>query len=328
MKRVGKTVEHKDKISVIVPVYHVEAYLKRCLDSILSQSYRNIEVILVNDGGTEEETALCLEYAAKDDRIIYVCQENQGLSAARNKGLSLATGDYLQFVDSDDWIFPEALEVLLRTASDIGADMVIFDVQYEWEGHSYLEKLSIKPGVYSPESILEQLAIPSIPPYAWNKFCLRSLYDGVLFPVGEKWEDVPTVIYPVSRAKRIAVLDKPLYHYYQRDDAITKQGMQDGSIHKWRFLQYAKRYDFLKTNYPEIAPAARTSLVRAGMSYYAYCLHERDQRQERQRVLSFIQSSEMGEGLSNTKVRLIRFGFCLLPDLTARIFRLKHKRKG
>ncbi|MBQ1446862.1 MAG: glycosyltransferase family 2 protein, partial [Solobacterium sp.] len=92
------------KISIIVPVYHVEKYLERCLDSILGQSEPDFELILINDGGTEAETAICEKYAAMDERIIYRRQKNQGLSAARNAGLALYRGEWLMFVDSDDWV--------------------------------------------------------------------------------------------------------------------------------------------------------------------------------------------------------------------------------
>ncbi len=312
-------------VTVIMPVYNVLSLLPEAVESVLRQTCPDWELILIDDGSTDGSGAACDRYAASDPRIRVIHQENGGLSAARNTGLSAAAGKYLQFLDSDDWLEPDALEVLLQTASDTGADMVIFDAQYEWPDHSMHERSSLAPGIYTPEFILEKLSVPSIPPYACNKFCLRSLYDGVLFPPGEKWEDVPTVIRPVSRAGAIAVIDRPLYHYRQREDAITKQAIRDGSMHKWKFLQYAKRYDFLRANYPQIAPAARGALVSNGINYCAYCLRGRDQKAERQRVLRLLRSREMGSGPLSPRIRLLRSAFCAFPDLTALLLRLRRK---
>ena len=311
-------------VSVIMPVYNTESYLKTAVESVIGQSFSGWELILIDDGSTDSSGEICDSFAAADPRIRVIHRENGGLSAARNTGLGAAAGEYVRFLDSDDWLSPDALEVLLKTAAGSQADMVIFDVQYEWNDHSMHERPPLAPGKYGPEFILEKLSVPSIPPYACNKFCLRSLYDGVLFPEGEKWEDVATVIYPVSRAAMITVIDRPLYHYRQRDDAITKLAIQDGSIHKWRFLQYAKRYAFLMANYPGIAAAARGSLIRNGLLYYSYCLRGREYQNERKRVLSFIRSPEMGQGLPGLKLRLVRKAFCMFPHLAAFLFRAWH----
>ena len=113
-------------ISIIIPVYKVEPYLRKCLDSVVQQTYRNLEIILVDDGSPDSCGAICDEYATKDERITVIHQENKGLSAARNAGLDIATGDYIQFVDSDDWIEPDALATVLSIAEDHHVDIVCF----------------------------------------------------------------------------------------------------------------------------------------------------------------------------------------------------------
>lgn len=312
-------------VTIIAPVYNTLPMVSAMVESVLCQTCPEWELILVDDGSTDGSGVICDRYADSDFRIKVIHQANQGVSAARNTGLSVATGDYLQFLDSDDWLSPDALETLLKTISVSNADMVIFDAQYEWSDYSMHERSALAPGIYTSEVILEKLSVPSLPPYVCNKFCLRSLYDGVLFPVGEKWEDVSTVVYPVSRARRISVIDRPLYHYRQREDAITKQAARDGSIYKWRFLQYTRRYEFLKANYPDIAGVARDSLVRNGLMYYSFCLRGKDYQSERQRVLSFLRSPEMGRELPTAKVRLARIAFCISPHLTAFLLRLWRK---
>ena len=309
-------------VSVIMPVYNTASYLAEAVESVTNQSFSDWELILINDGSTDDSGTICESYAASDPRIHVIHQENRGLSAARNTGLRTASGEYIQFLDSDDWLFPDALEVLLKAITAFQTDMVIFDLQYEWEDHSLHERSALKPGKYDSEFILKKLSEPSLPPYACNKFCRRYLYDGVLFPVGEKWEDVATVIYPVSRAGQIAVIDRALYHYRQREDAITKQASRDGSIHMWRFLQYSKRYEFLMANYPNIAAAARPALIRNGLMYYSFCLLGNGHQREKQHVLSVLRSPEMGHGLPSIKLRYMRLLFCISPRLTAFLFRI------
>lgn len=319
--------ETKPVVSVIIPVYDTVSFLTQAVESVLHQSFPDWELILVDDGSSDGSETVCDNYAASDPRIHVIHQENQGVSAARNKGLSAAAGDYLQFLDSDDWLSADALEILTRTISESGADMVIFDARFEGNGWSRHETSRVSPGVYTSEQILELLSIPSIPPYACNKFCRRTLYDGVNFPPGEKWEDVATTFIPVSRAGQIAVIDRELYHYRQWGGAITKQAVQDNSIHKWRFLQYRKRYEFLCSHYPRIAPAARWSVFVNGMLYYSFCLSGKDHRDERIKVRQYLRSPEMGRGLSGPGRRLAWLSFCLFPGFTVALYCARASRK-
>ncbi len=201
--------------------------------------------------------------------------------------------------------------------------MVIFDAQYEGDNYSWHEKSTIPDGLYDSKTILENLAKPSIPPYAWNKFCKRSLYDGVFFPEGENWEDVATTFYPVSRAKKIAVLGKPLYHYRQRESAISKRAFKDGSAYKWRFIQYRKRYEFLKINYPELADLAKESLIRNGLLYYSISLQGKKDRKEKREIFDYLCSREFDEGIINQKLRFARKGFETFPSIMSYIIRRK-----
>ena len=120
----------RPEISIIVPVYHVEKYLRKTIDSILRQTFSDFELILVNDGGNEEETAICKEYARKDSRIVYIYQTNQGLSAARNSGLAISRGNWIMFVDSDDWVREDFCEKALESVRSTGADMGVFDLEH------------------------------------------------------------------------------------------------------------------------------------------------------------------------------------------------------
>ena len=218
------------KVSVIVPVYNVETYLDEAVRSVLQQTISDWEMIMVDDGSTDNTGPLCDSYAAADPRIKVIHQENRGLSGARNTGMKYAQGEFLQFLDADDRLYPDALEKAYTAAVDNNAGIVIFDAYIEGNGWSYHEGSPLSEGVYSREEILKALIKPIIPPYAWNKFCRRKLYDGIQFPEGEKWEDVSTTFQPVMRTERIMVLNKPLYCYRQREDAISKTAASDNSI--------------------------------------------------------------------------------------------------
>lgn len=257
-------------VSVIMPVYNTAPYLDEAIESVLTQTVSGWELIAVDDGSTDSSGRMLDGWAARDSRIRVFHTENRGLSAARNLGLSVMSGDFIQFLDSDDRLAPTALEEALAALTGTGADMAIFDAYLEGMGTSFHEKSALAPGTFGPLPVLTELARLGLPPYAWNKFCKRALYDGVTFPVGEMWEDAGTTFRPIARAGKIAILGKPLYRYRQRPDAVTKTALADRSAYKWRFLQYRKRYEFLKQTFPSAAEAARESVAANGLFFYAF----------------------------------------------------------
>ena len=300
-------------VSVVMPVYNVREYLDEAVNSVLAQSYDHWELILIDDGSTDGSGEACDRYARLDPRIRVFHQENRGVSGARNAGMKLAEGEFLQFMDSDDWLFPEALERCVKTARDESANLVIFDALYELGNKSMHEKSRLAPGIYDNKTVLEAVARPVIPPYAGNKFCKRELYDGVTFPEGELWEDAGTTYLPISRARRIAVLGKPLYHYRQRDDAISKRAVRDKSIYYWRYKQYKKRYEFLKGFDPAIAKAAKKNVLRSGMMW---CALAKDKAQKDVReARAFLLSPEMDGGAEDVETRTLRLLFRVHPGI-------------
>ena len=169
----------QDKISVIVPVYNGETYLAKCLDSLLAQTHTNLEILLINDGSTDATEFLCQQYAAKDARIVYIAQENKGVSVARNKGLNAMTGDYLAFMDADDWLDLDAYEKLLATMSQQAVEVVFFQSTNDTpEGGSQHRCSRAKTGKADGEEMVRQMLCyvdKSGRPYGyyfnvWNKF--------------------------------------------------------------------------------------------------------------------------------------------------------------
>lgn len=235
-------------ISIIVPVFDVEQYLPRCIESIISQSYENIEILLIDDGSQDRCGEICEEYARKDRRIRVFHTENRGLSSARNLGLQEAKGEYLGFVDSDDWIEKDMYEFLLRKIRTTGAD--ICTCVYWGESETSSKQFHYKDALFSGKESLVALIHGKIENYAWNKLYRMELFEGVSFPVGRYYEDVDTICKVLNNSSKVAVFDAPKYHYRRRNDSITNS--HSGK----NMFDYAdaclQRLDYLKEQQPQI----------------------------------------------------------------------------
>lgn len=208
-------------ISIIVPVYKTEAYLEKCVDSILAQTFRDFELLLIDDGSPDNCSALCEEAAARDPRIRVIHQKNAGLSAARNTGVEAARGEWIGFVDSDDSIAPEMYETLLTYARRDGAQIAVCDYLLVTEAGEPL------PSSYRLEEdkvldrvgALEQMNRGHFK-VAWNRLYRRELFETVRFPVGKIHEDEYTAHQFYWQCERITIAAKPLYFYVQRGGSI------------------------------------------------------------------------------------------------------------
>lgn len=213
------------EISVIVPVYKVEKYLNKCIDSILAQTFEDFELILVDDGSPDRCGEICDEYARRDNRIKVIHKENGGVSSARNAGLDIARGKYVNFIDSDDWIEKEALETLYKLSSQTGADIV------QGKGSIVKDELEVKLikkrsfNEYSNIEALYELfnyKNGEIRIVAFNKLYLRKLFKYLRYPEGKIYEDeylTPRLIY---KANKILVVNSQLYHYRLSENSIMR----------------------------------------------------------------------------------------------------------
>ena len=179
-----QSAESKPAVSVIVPVYNVAPYLRRCVDSLLCQTLRDIEIILIDDGSTDGSGQLCDEYAAGDARIRVIHQENAGLSEARNAGIDRARADFFMFVDSDDWVEPEYCGLPLAVAKEQQADLVMFQRRYMRRGNEIKKQAPIPEGPKTQEEAL-RLLIDGVRVSVWNKLYQRDLFRGYRHPEGE-----------------------------------------------------------------------------------------------------------------------------------------------
>lgn len=213
----------KIEVSVIVPIYQVVGYLDKCMDSILNQSFQNMELILIDDGSTDGSSELCDEYARRDARVKVIHKQNGGLSSARNAGLDIARGEYIAFVDSDDWVSPDFIQVMHEVCEKYGCDICqcgMFDVISD-ECHT--EDRGGIPVIFSPaEFIYAEYTLFSWDcVVSWNKLYRRSLFQDIRFPEGKQHEDEFTTWKLVGRSGRLAVLPTRLYYYRRRPDSIV-----------------------------------------------------------------------------------------------------------
>lgn len=248
----------EDKVTIIVPVYNVEAYLKDCLESITAQTYSNLEIILVNDGSTDGSVQIAEEFAKKDLRIKLISQENGGLSKARNTGLNHATGDWILMIDSDDYIDSCMTETMLSKAQAGNADIVVCGVQLVDEKGSNLEQWIPEPASASGKEALpaKTFNMPVIDVIACNKLYRRKIFDRIRYPEGRLHEDEAIIHLLYYEADKIEWIEDPLYFYRQRKGSImqTKTARKDldkllGLGERILFLQ-RKGSDRRKTDLP------------------------------------------------------------------------------
>lgn len=234
-------------ISIIVPVYNVEPYLRKCLDSIIGQTYRDLEILVIDDGSTDQSGKICDEYAERDERIKVFHTENRGLSAARNLGLDEATGEWIGFVDSDDWIESDMYEVLLKKAEETGADVVECGWFKEWaniteEKRRYEQELSHLQAI-------EALVCSFFSDNVWNKLWRDHCFSTIRFPAGRVYEDIATTFRVFDAAEGICSVDDPMYHYRQRETSLSKKHELNDLIGLW--LSQYERYRFIENTVDE-----------------------------------------------------------------------------
>lgn len=258
-------------VSVIVPVYHVEKTLRQCLDSLLRQSFQDFELLLINDGGSAEDNAICEEYTAADQRIVYQYQPNQGLSAARNTGLSLARGKWIMFADSDDWVHEDFIQKALAAANKDDVQMVIFDLHYMNEDgtEGAPHRSGLAAGVYASDVILRERLISSVVCYAWNKLYSRELWDGMSFPYGELWEDDAIIHEVIDRCEKIAVIHDILYFKRGRAESITGIACRDHTENYWLFVQRKRRFFYIHEHHPELMALENRTMAGTAVHYAA-----------------------------------------------------------
>lgn len=269
----------RDLISIIVPIYKVERYLERCINSILAQSYKNLEIILVDDGSPDNCGKICDEYAKKDCRVKVIHKKNGGLSDARNCGIDKSSGEYLMFVDSDDYIDKNICEKLISVSKKHNCDIVMCNIYRVVNNKIYFEKeISSLPkneildGITVMKDFFKNFSM--ILYVSWNKLYKRNLFfnnEKIRFPFGELFEDMFVNYRLYNLSKRIFILSDRLYYYVTRKNSITNVNYTNR--HLLSRINYLKNIRFFSKNVDEdIKKCIQISIIRYCYEITRYCI--------------------------------------------------------
>lgn len=220
-------------ISVIIPVYNTADYVGRCIQSVLAQSYKDFEVIIIDDGSTDQSGTICKKFAASDARIRYYHIDNSGVSAARNKAIELVNGEFLLFVDSDDYIDKSLMEQLIRCQRHYNCDLVKFSATISPEFNRTMDIPSYTTQLYTSGEALKEFFYgdeTKIKVQVWSGLYKKALFDDIRFPVGKVYEDSYVTPQILAISKKIVYLDYPGYIYYMRDDSIMHSGLSEDKV--------------------------------------------------------------------------------------------------
>ena len=208
------------KLSVIVPMYNVSAYVRECLDSLVAQTLQDMEVIMVDDGCTDDTPSIAQEYANYNMNFHLIHKKNGGLSDARNVGIENATGEYIQFIDSDDFVEKNMIEILHNDICQEKADVSMCSLYLYKDGEKTTDA-SYKKEIFNKEQVLKEILLDErVRSYAWNKMFKKSLFESIRFPKGKVFEDIYTMSPIFQKANKIVFNDIPLYYYRQREGSI------------------------------------------------------------------------------------------------------------
>ena len=275
-------------ISIIIPIYNVEKYLPTCLDSILAQTYTNLEIILVDDGSPDGSGTICDEYASHDSRFVVVHQQNGGVSVARNAGLDHATGDYIGFVDPDDWIEPTMFETMMQSIINESSDGAICSTLKEYQSESKVCEQFSYHVRRQPElirTLLEEKVRTLLP----RTLIKKSIWDSIRFTpksrASEDFEVFPRLFYNCTS---IVFLPDLFYHWRMRSDSITHtEATLDDRVQNFRIFH--SRLRFCEEHFPPSIPYVSRRTVSRALNALRYFINEKkEDTPEAQELIAFL----------------------------------------
>ena len=250
----GRENNMKKLVTVIVPIYNVENYLKKCVNSIINQTYENIEIILIDDGSTDGSGTICDEYLAKDNRIKVIHKKNEGLSKARNVGIEISNGDFITFIDSDDYFDTKFIENMLKIAVESKADLIISGLKdvFEKQKNIYADESDYYTILSKEETYRKVLLQEEIDVSANAKLYQKEIFKNIRYPVGELYEDIKIIDKIIENANKIVYTKYKGYFYLQRNGSIMHS-----KINKEKFVllkTMERLLEFIEEKYPKYLP--------------------------------------------------------------------------
>ncbi len=288
----------KEKVSVIVPIYNVEKYLIKCIDSIVNQTYKNLEIILVDDGSPDSCPQICDEYAIKDSRIKVIHKENGGLSDARNAGMSVATGEYISFIDSDDYISLDFIETLYNTMKYESSDIVECDVIKIFENkdpkvNEYENNFKVET-FDTQDSLSMLIAENQFRQHVWNKLYKSGIALHIPFKKGKLNEDEFWTYQVFGQAKRVTKIKKLMYYYLQRESSIMGNKF---NIRRLDALEAKEeRQKYIETKFPSLSVQSKIDLfgscIFACQSVMKF-LHGKEKRRAKKIIKVYVNNCKL-----------------------------------
>lgn len=282
----------EDKISIIIPVYKVEKYIRKCVDSVINQTYKNLEIILVDDGSPDNCGKICDEYAKKDNRIRVIHKKNGGLSEARNYGLNVAKGKYILLIDSDDFIEKETVEYLYGLCQKYNAEIAVGKTRFLYEGQEEPKKTRAEKEddikTYNTEQALEtMLYSQEFTNIACNKLYKAELFNNIRYPLGKLYEDLATTYKLISNADTIVLGSKYTYNYLSnRNTSIMNKQFDKKRMEGLDFAEEILEY--VSKNYPNIKNSAIARLYIESITIFIKMPMKKMYRQENKRIKDYL----------------------------------------
>lgn len=323
----------EDKISVVVPIYNVEKYLRRCISSIVSQTYKNLEIFLIDDGSTDSSGDICDEYAQQDNRIIVIHKENGGQAAARNLALDRVSGDWIAFLDSDDWIEQDMYRILLQLAKETDSDIATCSIKkYSDNG----ECLSLREYTGNVEILSQYDAIADLLHQQkirfeiWNKLWKREILEGVRFQENQLCEEVYFDHHAFLKAKRIVFVDMPLHNY-----VVGRPGSTASSFKVTRMSVFGAFEDFAKDleaiNHKDLAEIIKCISTRFTVNFYVEAAQSNVPKEIKGTLIeqfSKYYREIRGSSFLTKKEKILFFVFFISPEFFVKLFMVKAKAKN
>ncbi len=297
-------------ISVIVPVYKVEKYLNRCVNSIINQIYKNLEIILIDDGSPDKCPYICDEWSKRDSRIKVLHKQNGGLSDARNAGLKIATGEFIGFVDSDDWIAPEMYERLLTAIIKDQSDIAECNVKMVWKNNLQSKMLLQQNNcvLKRDEAQLELLNESKLKQPVWNKLYKKDIIRGIHFEKGKYHEDVFWSFQAIGNARSVSIIDYIGYFYWQHGESIM------GEKYSLKRLDAVEgkcnRQEYFRINFPELENRALVDLWFTCL-YHGQAAFRELKKEEKAQALEFLNKVLCKYPITREKIKNLNITHCI-----------------
>lgn len=308
-------------ISIVVPVYNVEVYLNKCVTSLIQQTYRNLEIVLVDDGATDNCPQMCDDWAQRDSRIKVIHKPNGGLSDARNVGMMEATGELVAFVDSDDWIDEDTLEKMYLRMQTDDSDIVSCGVKWVTEDGTLLNDITVKhdEDLDTYDAMSELISDGKLKQHVWNKLYKRAIIENIPFEKGKFHEDVFWSYQVIGRAKKVSLMTESFYNYVQRSNSIMGESYSEKRLDALDAMK--QRCEYIKGQFPDLHDKALYVYISSCMYHLQCALHTNQNKSVIENITDRLDDRKTGHPTkgqnANNKIWFTMFVHC--PVFTAKI---------